>query len=108
MMDKLKMSIVFRPFIERYHHVLEYEKAEFSKPSLEIGKTIKIEHARYMWLDADYKDYMRKVLSIMEPILYHPREILIDEMDDFLLVIFFIKGQYKIGFSLNNKPIYVK
>ena len=89
------MSIVFRPFFERYHHVLEYEKAEFCEKtnlSKDTGKPIKIEHARYMWLDSDYKYFMRAVMSLLEPVLYQQSEILIDEMDDFLEVIFFIKG----------------
>lgn len=43
----------------------------------------------------------------MEPRLEPPDETIINEMDEFLEVTFFIKGSYKIGYSLNNRRITV-
>jgi len=43
----------------------------------------------------------------MEPRSEAPGVTIIDEMDEFLEVTFFIHGAYKIGYSLNNKKIYV-
>ena len=50
---------------------------------------------------------MREILMIMEPRCESSGTTIINEMDEFLEVTFFIHGSYKIGYSLNNKKIYV-
>ena len=47
------------------------------------------------------------MLTILEPRQEAPDVTIIEEMDEFLEVTFFIKGAYKIGYSLNGKKIYV-
>jgi len=48
MIDKLKITMVFRPFLDRYQHVIQYEKL-YPWPK----------HARFTWEDEGYKEYIR-------------------------------------------------
>lgn len=43
----------------------------------------------------------------MEPRYEAANTTIISEMDEFLEVTFFINGTYKIGYTLNNKLVYV-
>lgn len=87
---------------------MQYEKLETPEILSSVsGKPIVIQHARYTWLDEEYKEYMREILMIMEPRCEMAGTTIINEMDEFLEVTFFIHGSYKIGYSLNNKRIYV-
>jgi len=90
--DILLRTMVYRPFIDRYQHVLEYEK--------ENPKHL---HARYTWNDPEYKSYMRGLISVLEPRSEPAGTTLIEEQDEFLEVIFFTKGRYSIGYSLNGQ-----
>jgi len=92
--DKLKITMVFRPFLDRYSHVLQYEKLP-PWPN----------HARYTWSDEGYREYLREILKIMEPRCELEGVTIIDEMDEFLEVTFFIHGAYKIGYTMNNKKV---
>ena len=71
--------MVFRPFLSRYYHVLNYEKlAPFPL------------HARFTWEDEGYKLFIKEILCIMEPRTEPPNYTLIYEMDEFMEVTFFV------------------
>ena len=46
---------------------------------------------------------MRKVLEHIEPRSAKAGTVLIDELDEFLEVIFFVTGDFRAGYSLNAK-----
>ena len=48
--------MIYKPFIDRYSHVLQYEK--------EGHRNL---HARYTWNDEEYRDFMREIISKLEP-----------------------------------------
>ena len=95
--DKLKITMVFRPFLDKYSHVLNYEK-------LPPWPT----HARYTWGDEGYREYLREIMKIMEPRCETEDVTIINEMDEFLEVTFFTNGAYKVGYSMNNKRVDVQ
>ena len=50
---------------------------------------------------------MRKLLDKIEPRFERRGKILIQELDEYLEVIFFIEGTYKVGYTLNGNQKYV-
>ena len=47
------------------------------------------------------------MLKMLEPISYEPNELMFDEMEEFTEVVFLLEGEFKIGFRINQKEIYV-
>ena len=94
--DILLKSMIYREFLEKYSHNLQYEKEDTHL------------HARYTWEDDEYKNYMRHIIAILEPREEMPGTTIINELDDFLEVTFFIKGKYQTGYTLNQKVIHVQ
>ena len=60
-------------------------------------------HSRYVWDDPPYRSFMISILSKLEPRKEKPRTILIEELDEFNEITFFMKGLYEVGYSINNK-----
>jgi len=50
---------------------------------------------------------MMEMLKMLEPISYEPNELMFDEMEEFTEVVFLLEGEFKIGFRINQKEIYV-
>jgi len=50
---------------------------------------------------------MRRLLKYIEPRFERKGTLLFEELDEFLEVIFFVTGAYKVGYSINGKKIYV-
>jgi len=93
--DILFQSMVYKPFLKKYIHVLEYEK-----------ENVRHSHERYTWRDLEYRKYMKHIISILEPREEQPGTTLVSELDEFLEVTFFISGSVHIGYSINNKVKY--
>ena len=64
-------------------------------------------HERYAWGDKSYKFYMRYLISILEVYHEHKNEVLIRELDESLIVIFFTTGIYMVGYSYKGKSKFV-
>ena len=58
--------------------------------------------------DTEYIDFMRLLLKYIEPRFVKRRTIIIEELDEFGEVIFFVTGTFKVGYSINGKKIWVK
>ena len=57
----------------------------------------------FSWKDQIYRDFMLEVLSALEPRFDEKGTILYDELDEFLEVLFVMKGQIIIGYECNKK-----
>ena len=91
MTDDLLTSMVFRPFFDRYSHVLKYDKENSYH-----------KHERYGWKDLEYREFIRELVSYLEPRYESAGTIIIKELDEFGELTFFIRGAYKISYSLNK------
>ena len=49
---------------------------------------------------------MIRILENLEPVRFDEDTYLYRELDEFNIVLFFDKGEYKIGYSINNKEEY--
>mmetsp|Transcript_24293 Transcript_24293/g.37503 ORF Transcript_24293/g.37503 Transcript_24293/m.37503 type:complete len:165 (+) Transcript_24293:1639-2133(+) len=58
-------------------------------------------HSRYTWDDSSYRGFMMQVLSNLEPRQEKKDTILFSELAEFDEVIFFMKGSFDIGYSIN-------
>ena len=61
----------------------------------------------FSWKDQMYRDFMTDILTSLEPRREENGTILYTELDDFVEVLFFNKGQVDIGFELNCKKNFV-
>ena len=60
-------------------------------------------HSRYVWEDPPYRSFMMAILQNLEPRKEEPNSFLFEELDEFNEIIFFMKGFYEVGYSINNK-----
>lgn len=60
-------------------------------------------HSRYCWGDAEYRAFMGAILRNLEPRKEEPDCVLVEELGEFNEVIFFMKGFYCVGYSINNQ-----
>lgn len=63
-------------------------------------------HSRYTWFDKTYSDFMMDVLYQLEPRKEPKGEILVDELEEFTEVLFFMTGMFDIGYSINKKNMF--
>ena len=61
-----------------------------------------------MWLEQySTLKFIRNLLKYLEPRMDKQRTILINELDEFLDIIFYTKGMFKVGYKMNMKERYV-
>lgn len=57
----------------------------------------------YTWRDAQYRDFMIKIITSLEPRYEKKHSIFADELDEFNEITFINTGQVVIGYEVNNK-----
>ena len=77
--DILFQSMVYKPFLNRYAHVLQY----FKEDPINL-------YERYTWKDPEYRDYIRHLFSILEPREEQPGTLIIEELGETLEVTFLV------------------
>lgn len=60
-----------------------------------------------MWSDPPYRSFMLSILKRLEPRYEEAQQLMIEELDEFSEVTFFMRGSYVIGYSINNKYEYL-
>ena len=66
-----------------------------------------LKHNYYSWNDQQYREFMTKILSKLEPRQEEVDVILYNELDDFYEILYFNRGQIDIGFEINRKKYFV-
>ena len=57
--------------------------------------------------DIEYENFMRELLKYLEPIEIESNTIIVNELDEFLEILFFTEGIHKVGYMLNKKETYI-
>ena len=57
----------------------------------------------HVWDDKPYRSFMLAIIKSLEPRREDEKTILFEELDEFSELIFFMNGQYMIGYSINNQ-----
>jgi len=65
-----------------------------------------LSHNYYGWGDDDYREFMRLILSGLEPRQEEINNILFHELDEFTEILFINSGMVDIGFEINRKKVY--
>ena len=81
---------LYMPFMKHYSGIFEYQKN-------------KNRGSRYVWDDKPYRSFMLAIIKSLEPRREDEKTILFEELDEFSELIFFMNGQYMIGYSINNQ-----
>ena len=89
LLDRVFIRFLYLDFMKTYTPIFEYQKNSNA-------------HSRYVWADAEYRAFMFALLKNLEPRKEEPDVSLVEELDEFNEVIFFMKGFYAVGYSINN------
>ena len=65
-----------------------------------------LKHSRYTWHDSAYRGFMIDILSNLEPRREKKGVKIFQELAEFNEVIFFMKGNFEIGYTLNMQEKY--
>ena len=79
--DGLYLNFMYEQFLKNYIPIFQFKKNENI-------------HSRYVWGDHNYRIFILAILSKLEPCHEHSNEILINENDEFMSVVFFMKGSF--------------
>jgi len=60
----------------------------------------------YTWVDQNYRDFMNKLLTNLEPRKDARHSILVDELDEFNEISFINNGEVVIGYEINKQRRY--
>ena len=89
LLDRTFTRYMYLDFLRTYTPIFEYRKNEHA-------------HSRYVWADTEYRAFMLAILRNLEPRNEEPDVALVEELDEFNEVVFFMKGFYCVGYSINN------
>lgn len=93
---------MYEEFLIAYVYSFNFEKEVRTNQQTNV----KIAHSRYTWDDKIYRDFMFLILSSLEPICFKKSEILYDELDEFHSVIYIMRAEYHIGYTINKKQYF--
>lgn len=93
LLDGIFLRFLYLDFMKTYTPIFEYRKNSNT-------------HSRYVWADDEYRAFMFAMLRSLEPRKEEPDVVLVDELDEFNEVIFFMKGFYCVGYSINNQKYF--
>ena len=94
--NKDLLNSLYRDFI--YHDFIRSFSRTFKFPNQDS----EYKHAMYTWADDDYREFMLEVLTALEPRREENHRVLMYENEEVNEILFFNKGQYVVGFELNN------
>lgn len=55
----------------------------------------------YNYNDSDYREFMLEITMALEPRIYQPMEIIYEELDDAMEILFVMQGIYNVGYIVN-------
>ena len=93
--DEIYTQFLYKRFVKVYSVILNFAKFPENK------------HSRYLWSDPQYRSFLLSILKQLEPRKEEANVKLIEELDEFSEVIFFMTGFYVIGYTINNKNVYL-
>ena len=91
-------KLVYVPFLISYRNYFEFPIDEFTN-----REGIKICNSRICWGDPDFVNLMRRIVGTMQPRFDEADTILVNELDEFLEIIFIIEGSFRCGYTLNGQ-----
>lgn len=114
----LYTKFIFKDFIQIFRRFFQFNKAGCSvnnlykrkgshKVSIELTNDAKetknISYPFYTFKDVNYCEFMEQIMNGLEIRFYDKDDIIINEMDESLEVLFVEAGRYEVGYAVNNK-----
>ena len=90
--DMLYLDFLYKDFLRVYSSVLNFPKEH--------------KNSRYTWNDKQYRSYMLQLMHSLEPVRYSKDKVIYEELEAFNEVTFFMKGKFKIGFTLDYEQVF--
>ena len=56
--------------------------------------------------DFEYRQFMIEIMNALEIRIFEKGEIIVNEMDESLEILFVDQGFYEVGFKINNKTFF--
>lgn len=72
----------------------------------ELGQRQNLKFPYYTFDNENYNQFMLQMMSVLEMRRFEKGQIIANEMDESLEVIFVEQGRYNIGYEINKKPFY--
>ena len=88
---RIYSDFLFGEFLESYQTIFSFRNEDsLNQPAF------------YTWENQLYRNFMMSLLSVLEPRKQEKDVIMYNELDEVNEVIFFIKGEYDVGFEINR------
>lgn len=99
-LDTLLNSYLFTSFISNFFHFFHIRK---NYKNIKSGKN---NFSYYTWEDQPYRDFMFDLLICLEPFYERKNKILVNELDEFNVIQFVIKGKVALGYEIQKQKRY--
>jgi potassium voltage-gated channel Eag-related subfamily H protein 8 len=100
-------DFLFHNFIYKFRFYFTIKKSEAQVKNL-VGSVAnqKMIKGNYEWTDRSYCSFMIRFLQQLEPRNFKKDETILHDLEEVEEILFVVKGDYKIGYTLNNVEHY--
>ena len=88
--NEIYKNYLFKPFVRRFSKFFELPMNKLHK------------HSYYKWDHEKYSDFMIEIMKRLEPRRVKEKDIIYEELQEILEIIFVLKGSYFIGYEINK------